>query len=145
MTFELLPAAMADLQRRIPLIVAEATNQVAEDIHFTAADNTPVDTTKALSNWRVGVGGAPGGVIGPQVPGLGGATKQASLAATVAEGKTEMEGRRVGIPIHISNNAPYIEGLNNGSISQQPGAFVQLAELAGQRKIAATRLNLKAR
>ena len=45
--------------------------------------------------------------------------------------------------IHIVNNASYINGLNDGTISRQPSAFVQKAILAGNNQLAATRLDLR--
>jgi len=117
--------------------------KVASVILETAAANTPVDTTQALSNWQIGIGSGPSSFIGPKVPGKFGSTKPASLTITVREGKSAMKGRTVGSEIHIVNNAPYIDGLNDGTISRQPSAFVQKAILAGNNQLAATRLDLR--
>jgi len=143
MTIDNLGGAIRKLRKRIPVAVKEATDAVAIEILETAADNTPVDTTEALSNWRVGVGSVPLGAVGPLVPGTGGSTKQASLQQVSDSGKTKLAPRKVGTEIHIANNAPHIDGLNDGSISQQPGQFVQKGILAGRMKLANTRLRLK--
>ena len=145
MTFELLPAAIGRLHKRVYREVNKATQKVAAVILETAADGTPVDTTQALSNWQVGKGSGPNSFIGPRVPGSAGSTKLASLRITVDQGKYAMKNRVVGSTIHIVNNAPYIDGLNDGTISRQPAGFVQKAMLAGDSQLAATRLDLRER
>lgn len=142
MTIHNLSAAIKKLRERIPVAVNEATKEVAIEILSVAASNTPVDTTKAISNWQIGVGSAPSGVVPPHVPGSAGSTKGQSLAITVDKGKAKLVNRKVGSDIHVTNNADHIDGLNDGTISKQPGQFVQKAELAGTIKIANTKLRL---
>ena len=142
MTFSLLPSAIRSLGERITREVNRVVKEVAKEILETAADGTPVDTTKALSNWQVGVGSTPVGVLGPRVPGLGGVTKAASLSATVNDGVGKMQGRKVGVPIHIANNAHYIDGLNDGSISKKGDHFVEDALVQGRIRLSTSRLRL---
>lgn len=142
MTFDLLAPAIRKLRKDIPERVAEATNEVAIVFLESVIRFTPVDTTKALSNWQVSLNEATEGVIGARVPGVAGSTKAASAAEAVAAGRRELRNRRVGIEIHISNNAPYIDLLNDGSISEQPGNFVAKARVLTEIQIRNTKIKL---
>lgn len=138
-----LAAKMRDLQKQIPVRVALATNKVAEVILETAAESTPYDTTKALSNWQVSLGTRSFLEIEARVPGKAGSTRPLSLAMTKADGISEMQGRKVGVEIHIVNNASYIDDLNvTGAISQQAGEFVQKAILQGRLQVQKTIIRL---
>jgi hypothetical protein len=143
MTFELLPAAMKKLQENIPKEVNKATQKVAEVILYTAAENTPVDTSKALSNWIVSLNSPANSYILPKVPGLDGSTKYASLAIVIREARAIMSNRRIGVDIHVGNIAPYIDELNNGKSKRAPAGFVQKATLAGIQQQNATKLDLR--
>lgn len=143
MRFDQLAGEVRRFSEKIEPTVKRATDKVAIAIVKTAAAKTPVDTTKALSNWQIGLGGSPNGVLAARIPGTGGSTRLASIASTVVAAELDLQPRRVGIDIYVSNNAPYIDDLNNGTISQQPGGFVEAAELAGQKQINATRLDIR--
>lgn len=140
MTFDLLAGQISKIRKQIPEEVNKATQKVAKVILETAAGNTPVDTTKAISNWQVTQNRSASSILGPKVPGTKGSTRQASLQITIDEGVAAMKGRRVGTEIHIANNAPYIDGLNDGSSRTQPGAFVEKANLAGRIQIQQTQI-----
>lgn len=143
MTFELLGPAIENLRKKvIPERVAAATNEVAVVLLDGLVQFTPVDTTKALSNWQVGLGDALSGVIPARVPGVGGSTKAAAAAETVAAGRRALTNRRVGTEIHVANNAPYIELLNDGTHSAQPGNFVAKARVLAQVQIRNTKIDL---
>lgn len=142
MNISRLSGAIKALRAKIPEEVNRATKEVAMVVLETAASATPVDTTQALSNWQIGVGARPITFIGPHVPGFAGVTKYASLSVVESEGNKALQNRQVGVDIHIVNNADYIEGLNDGTISRQPGQFVEKALLAGRLQIQRTKLRL---
>lgn len=88
---------------------------------------TPVDTGRAKSNWIVSLGSATTGEIGPYAPGEGGNTAQSNEAAALAQAERvigQYDGD-MGVGIHITNNVPYIEELNQGSSPQAPPNFVE--------------------
>lgn len=106
---------------------------------------TPVDTSKALSNWRVAVGGSSYGAeaIPAYFVGSAGSTATASQRAAIEVAKAALRGARAGSPIAIINQAPYIGLLAGGSSSQAPAGWVEGSILVG--KYAAQEYNFKKR
>lgn len=90
---------------------------------------TPVDTGRARSNWHLD-SGAP--TVIKVEPGQGQTDEEAQAAAGTYTGK---DGA-----IHVSNNLPYIERLNDGYSQQAPAGFVQDAI---QAAIAQTKARFK--
>ena len=82
---------------------------------------TPVRTGRARTNWLANANSA--------------ASDQLPAPATPAQGETEAleEGEKVaanykaGQVIHITNNLPYIQRLNEGSSKQAPAHYVEIA------------------
>ena len=116
---------MRRLGRQIVGNTNKMTRQTALQIDATLVGppqegGTPVDTGRARANWLVSlgtprtetveVGGRPdpGRVVAPRVP------QQA---------------------IFIANNLPYIRRLNEGSSTQAPASFVEMAVAEGERII----------
>ncbi len=106
----------------------------AKSILKTLVYNTPVDTSKALSNWQASLGSPITSTRDAIFEGKNKSTKSTSAAAALSLGEIQINkftvdkwGTTVGNEIHITNNLDYIEGLNNGTISKQPGAFVEKA------------------
>lgn len=96
---------------------------------------TPVDTSRALSNWQAGLG-APPRFFRPAIfQGRFGSTQEASANEAYAEAKAILARKKPGEPIYISNNAPYIGKLNEGSSRQHPGGFVEAAVRLGQASV----------
>ena len=139
MSFDLLPGAIKLLRKRLPLEVARKTNRVADVIHESVIDGTPVDTSKAISNWQLGVGHGPASYIQPHVPGEGGSSEEASKRVSLGKGRAKVKGRKVGTAIHIVNNAPYIDDLDSGKKqASKPSGFVDRSLLEGKLQIKRT-------
>lgn len=89
---------------------------------------TPVDTGWARANWFVSVGAAEPGRhprLDPAAPAPtqpGGAAAEAAEAVTFAA--LAIVGAQLGQPIHIVNDVPYIEALNDGHSRQAPAGMV---------------------
>lgn len=124
------------IQKKIDFIVKDVANTVLESL----VDNTPVDTSQALSNWIVTIDGPGFGTRAAFVLGKGGSSKAASASQTVSVGKAVIGLKRPGESIFITNNLDYIEQLNAGTISAQPGQFVEKAVAAGLQKLAIAKL-----
>lgn len=106
------------LVRRIALVADQAI-----------VDATPVDTGRARSNWIVTLDSAAGGTRAPYVEGLAGSSASANAQAAIEQGAAVVatysgDAHR---EIHITNNLPYIDRLNNGWSRQAPAEFVQEA------------------
>lgn len=125
--------------------IADESNKqkikVAETILGDLVHVTPVDTSKALSNWQAAIGTKKSGKIEPYYPGEHGSTKTASARAAFEAGRAIIRGAKPGEPIIISNNLPYIRRLNDGYSKQAPAGFVDRAILLGRRIV--TRFKLK--
>ena len=95
---------------------------------------TPVDTSRALSNWQVGTGTAITQEIEPYFPGRYGSTEVASSREAILVGEAILRFAREGEPIVLSNVVDYIYGLAYlGYSSQATGDWVKRAMQHGVR------------
>jgi hypothetical protein len=127
---------MSDLKtfsRRIRLrgeAVAKNTDRLVRKV-ILAVDqavviSTPVDTGRARLNWRPQIGSAATEALPvPSTPSAGLNTALAEGVAVVARYK----GGRVSPVVHITNNLPYIQRLDEGHSKQAPIGFVHTAVL----------------
>lgn len=119
-----------------------ALRVVAMAVDQTAVLSTPVDTGRARSNWRVGVGSPPTGTIAAFSPGSGGSSGAQNAQAALDAAKAVLSSDKLGDVVYVSNNVDYIMHLNDGSSPQAPAGFIQLAIQAGiaaAKKIKLTR------
>lgn len=100
-------------------------NELALAILLRLLQNTPVDTSQALSNWILSLGSPTDEFIGPYVPGILGSTRQMSIGAAYNAGMYSISDRHLEQTVYLSNSAPYIVKLNNGSSNQAPSGFFQ--------------------
>ena len=135
-------ATLLDLADRMKQVKASLSEQAslcarqgALAIVSNLANSTPVDTSAALSNWQVSLENPNYNWIAPHVLGHKGSTQLASIRATIEEAKYNLENKKPGQIIYISNNAEYIIELNNGSSKQAPAGFVERAILVGKQTV----------
>lgn len=107
----------------------------AETIVKELAQNTPVDTSQAISNWTVTFDSPATEFVGPHYPGEMGSTFSISSAETVMLAKVVLLKKKPGQSIFITNNADYIRDLNDGSSPQEPAGFVERAVIVGKQAI----------
>lgn len=75
---------------------------------------TPVDTGRAKSNWQVGIGEVPDGVLARTNP-----------SGALSDGERALSEMR-GLPIvSLVNNLPYIERLEQGHSKQAPAGMLE--------------------
>src|SRR5436190_590908 len=87
----------------------EAVKLIATDGIVAIVDATPVDSTKAVSNWKVAHGSAFSGIVGPRIPGSkAGSGAGAAKNAMKAEGKGRIKFFKSAVSMYISNRVPYI-------------------------------------
>lgn len=99
---------------------------VALTVDQTVVSSTPVDTGRARGNWQVSLGF-------PVVEEQDLVDKAGTV--TIAAGAAVIRSRQSGQTIFISNNVPYIGRLNQGSSSQAPANFVEMAVMDGIRAL----------
>lgn len=98
----------------ITKIVLDTLSNLTDD---PRRGGTPVDTGWASSNWQLGVGRRPSGVLGsPDSVPRGEADVGPVLRYTIKDG-----------PVWVANNVPYISRLNDGYSQQAPAGFIQRA------------------
>lgn len=98
---------------------------------------TPVDTGRARANWRPSIGEAVNETLPePSSPGVG--SREALQAGErVAD---QYKGGDRSPTVHITNNLPYIQYLNDGSSRQAPRNFVNTAILLALSAIRQARI-----
>lgn len=98
------------------------------------ATNTPVDTSRALSNWLVTRDGPSRDYIEAHTPGERGSTASMSLADTLALGRAEIEMFDMSrdADLFITNNTPYLR-YNNGSTLTLLGQQAAKSALVGAK------------
>ena len=133
---------MQELKKELPVKVATLTNKVALYLVKELTLVTPVDTSKALSNWQLSKTGKPSKELQAYVSGSRGSSFGASSAATQLEATQNIKGRKLGQTVFISNLADYIVKLNSGSSRQAPAGFVESAVLKARNNIKRYKLEL---
>jgi hypothetical protein len=124
-----------NLERAVPNLI----RKVALAADQAVVSQTPVDTGRARSNWIVQIGSAYTGTIGPRSPGSRGSTGADNIQGSLSQAQAEIATYTQG-EIHITNNLPYIERLNNGWSAQAPSGYVEAAVLAAVNAVTANPL-----
>lgn len=126
--------SLSEFSRRITLRgrkVAEGADALTRKVALAADQavvmETPVDTGRARSNWIAALGAAPDTVIDAYAPGEGGNTGAENTQAAINQGEAVISGYQSGQEIHITNNLPYIQRLNDGWSAQASAQFVEQA------------------
>lgn len=109
-----------DVERSAELIIKKITLDIhANLVRAPGEGGTPVDTGWARANWVPAIGTRFEGTAGSRSA-VSEGDAQAGIASVLAYKLAQ--GRVI-----ISNNVPYIGGLNEGTSRQAPAAFVQAA------------------
>lgn len=127
-----LSARLSGLSKDLDKQANERAKAAAKAILRELVEVTPVYTTKALSNWQIGIGSPVGGPIGAYFPGILGYTTAESSAAALRIGYARIDAKKPGEVLYISNLTPYIGELNRGSSRQAPAGFVERSILVGK-------------
>lgn len=127
---------MARIASNVAEHADQAVRKAALACDQAVVTSTPVDTGRARANWIPALDVASSDVLdAPESPGV--AAQQAIDAAqSVAAG---YDGDRHA-SIHITNNLPYIERLNDGWSAQAPAGFVQTGVQAGVAAVKSVRV-----
>lgn len=124
------------VEKNIPIIQRRLASAVVRNV----AQATPADTGRAISNWQVGIGSTPTGVIPAHSPGEKGSSAAQNIQQTISAAEATLAAFREGRDIIIANNLPYIQQLNQGSSVQAPANFVSTAVAAAVSELATIRL-----
>lgn len=137
---------LADRMNKLAGNLEKEVSRVSISAALEMLDNlvmvTPVDTSNAISNWQISIGSPPSGEVVPYFPGHLGSTRRASAKAAYNVGSEHLNSKQPGQSIYLSNLAPYIVNLNNGSSRQHPGGFVENALVIGRLAIENSKLKV---
>lgn len=111
--------------KELPKKASALSVMVATTLVEELTEITPVDTSNAISNWQVRIGAPVTTERAPYYSGHKGSTAGMSEDATVIAAKITLKRKKPGQLLYISNNAPYIQDLNDGSSKQAPPGFVE--------------------
>ena len=138
-SLKILANRMKQLEQKLPQKLNKISKTVANATLKGLVQNTPVDTSQAVSNWQIGFGQANMSNLPPHFPGSGGSTKAQSSAETLFVGRINISGKRIGEELHISNGLDYIEDIDANS--SKPG-FKAKGLAAGREALAKAKLSL---
>lgn len=116
------------------------TRKVALAVDQAVVSATPVDTGRARSNWIVALDDAPEDVIAAYIPGKDGSTGGSNTQAALDQGQKAVAGYKTGKEIHICNNLPYIQRLNDGWSKQAGKQYVERATLEAAQAVQSFKL-----
>lgn len=124
---------MGDLATRVAKNADRTVRKAALAADQAVVMQTPVDTGRARANWIAALDAPADEAVSSEDKSGGKAMKQA--AGVVAS----YDGDR-NTAIHITNNLPYIQRLDEGSSYQAPAGFVRLALRRGIAAVKGARL-----
>jgi hypothetical protein len=121
-----------DLPDRIEQEVNELAKGLIIETGTLLIRRTPVDTSRAASNWQGSIGSPYLSIRLPYYTGRKGSTAELSKTAALEELKLVMSKKLPGEVAYLSNSVHYVKALNDGSSVQDPGGFFEAALLLGQ-------------
>lgn len=141
-------ATLDQFSRRITILadkIAEnadrLTRKTALAVDQAVVYGTPVDSGRARSNWIAQLGSAPSETREPYAPGAKlGIQESGNAQGATDQAEAVIARYKPGDDIHITNNLPYIQRLNDGWSAQAPENFVEKAIEAGSQAVKASRL-----
>lgn len=113
------------VQGDLSVFVEDVVRRLSVNATANLVQETPVDTGWARANWVPELGKAFEGTAGTRAQAESGnivpGPQQTGIGKVLANYRLRMG------PVFVSNNVPYITRLNDGTSSQAPRAFVQMA------------------
>lgn len=136
-TFNSLAKRLDKFADNLPKKINKLAQQTATDvlIEVTKREVTKVDTSEAVSNWRIGLGAKDPSTRAPFFKGKGGTTAAASRAEVRLVGKIKIAQKKPGQEIHISNSVDYIDNAIDGPIKGVVGTVKADVEQRLQERI----------
>lgn len=110
-------------------VVTEAEKKL-RDVAMTLEEElvlrTPIDTSRARTNWQLTVGSPPSSEV-PFTMGSRGSTASEAYSAAIAAATRNVAQAKLGKPVYVANCVHYITDLNSGTSRQAPQNFVEHA------------------
>lgn len=104
---------MRKLDEKIKKASHERLVKAAGDVHKALVLGTPVDSSKALSNWKISFNKPNTNENEEFFSGTGGSTRHLSAPVRIGIGKRKLQLKKIDDVIFINNNVDYIKYLND--------------------------------
>ena len=117
--FSEIPDTIHDVKDAFIRGVLFARRKLVVNLVVDLARNTPVDTSKALSNWEVGATSSKFSYGSAHVKGKRGSTREASIALTKAAADRESSSIPLKDPVHVANSLALLITLSLAVLSIQ--------------------------
>lgn len=114
-------------EKQLPSRVNTATQKIIEAVLNNLLRITPVDTSKAMSNWQIVFDSESSTSISAYAVGTKGSTRKTSYGAALAAGINKLSAKKPSQAAHIVNNTDYIRDLDDGKSPQFTGGFARRA------------------
>lgn len=116
--------ALRSTAKTLPQAVNNITQDALDSLAFQLIYSTPVDTSLALSNWRVGLLIPETDAVTAYDAGEDGSTASQSRVAAYLIAKTVITSKLPSTRVSfVSNNSNHIVELNQGKSPQQPSPY----------------------
>lgn len=124
---------MRRLGGNLPEVAASAKRRAATAMLDSLLENSPVDTSLLVSNWRVGNRTRP-----PRSAfelGKAGSTREAAITGAREAGRATIAASHPGELLVIYNTVPYARFVNDGASNRPPLLFVEKALIVGKASL----------
>lgn len=101
--------------------------RLAQAVSWNLIMTTPVDTSKALSNWIASIQNPKYKVRKAYFVGMDGSTHSQSSSMAYSMANAVIQRAKIGQIIYITNSVNYIDLLNQGYSRQAPPNFIEQA------------------
>lgn len=123
-SLDALVRALRSTAKTLPQAVNSITQDTLDSLAFQLIYSTPVDTSLALSNWRVGLLIPETDAIAAYDVGEDGSTANQSRVAAYLVAKNVITSKLPSTRVSfVSNNSKHIVELNQGKSPQQPSPY----------------------
>lgn len=109
-----LPKYVKSIEIALAPALTEAHRRIAEEGVVAVTDATPVDTSKAVTNWQVSIGVPNTKEIPGKVPSVKGSLAKQARDIAASIGVTKLKTLQYMQTAFIANGVPYIGLLENG-------------------------------
>lgn len=112
--FSQLPKYIGSIGTALAPALVEVHKKITEAGLVEAVNSTPVDTTRAVSNWQVSINSPNTREVPPRAVSVKGSGAGAARAATITVGKSKLSALQYMQTAFVANSVPYIGLLENG-------------------------------
>lgn len=111
-------AGLKAFEAEVKAAHAEQLRSVGRELLTLLVQGSPVDTGHFKANWQIGIGRPATGIVNGVDP---------DGAQTIARGDAVLRSVKPFDTVYLTNNVPYAQELEEGSVQRPPAATVKAA------------------